>query len=142
MAPQILQWTTAECVELLLRKCTKQYAGMISDTDLDIYMKNFEQHHVTGSTILTLSDAQWNTLIPFFGFGNFVRQQLLAKEMICQQEMRTALWNSSRKKAPEEQRKPTLKDMLSRLTMTSFYRDQNCMQKLNLKNIPSIMLRM
>ena len=110
MAPQILQWTTAECVEFL-RKCTKQYAGIIFDADLDIYVKNFEHNHVAGSTISNFSDAQWNALIPSLGFGNYVRQQLQAKERICEQEMRTAVWNSSRKKAPEQQGKPTLKDM-------------------------------
>jgi hypothetical protein len=120
MAPQILQWTTAECVEYLL-KCSKQYAGIISDADLDIYVKKFEQNHVARSTILNFSDAQWNALIPSLGFENYVRQQLQAKERICEQEMRTALWNSSRKKAPEQQGKPTLKDMPSRLTIPAFF---------------------
>jgi hypothetical protein len=115
MAPQILQWITAECVEFL-RKCAKQYAGIISDADLDIYVENFEQNHVAGST-LNFSDAQWNALIPSLEFGNCVRQQLQAKERICEQEMRTAVWNSSGKKAPEQQGKPTLKDMPSRLTI-------------------------
>ena len=110
MAPQILQWTTAECVEFL-RQCAKQYAGNISDADLDMFVKNFEQNHVAGSTILNFSDAQWNALIPSFGFGNFVRQHLQANEKICEQEMRTAVWNSSREKAPEEPRKPTMKDI-------------------------------
>ena len=105
MAPQILQWATAECVEFL-RKCAKQYAGIISDANSDVYVKNFEQNHVAGSTILNFSDAQWNALIPSLGFGNFVRQQLQAKEKICEQEMRSALWNLSRNKASEEQRKP------------------------------------
>ena len=120
MAPQILQWTAAECVEFL-RKCAKQYAGNISDADLDMFVKNFEQNHVAGSTILNFSDAQWNALIPSFGFGNFVRQQLQANEKICEQEMRTAVWNSSREKAPEEPRKPNMKDMPSRLSITSFF---------------------
>ena len=122
MAPQILQWTTAECVEFLC-KCAKQYAAIISDEDLDIYVKNFEKNHVAGSTILNFSDSQWNALIPSLGFGNFVRQQLQAKdsEKSCLQEMRTALWNSSRKKTPAEQSKPTMKDMPSRLTITSFF---------------------
>ena len=120
MAPQILMWTTAECVEFL-RKCAKQYASNISDTELDDYVKNFELHHVAGSTILNFSDDQWNALIPSFGFRDFIRQQLQAKEKSSQQEMRTALWNSSRKKACEEPSKPTLKDMPSRLTITSFF---------------------
>jgi hypothetical protein len=115
-----LQWTSADCVEFL-RKCAKQYAEIISDADLDIYVKNFEQNYVAGSTILNISDAQWNALIPYLGFGNYVRQQLQAKERICEQEMRTALWNSSRKKAPEQQGKPTLKDMPSRLTIPAFF---------------------
>ncbi len=78
----------------------------ISDADLDIYVKNFEQNHVAGSTILNFSDAQWNALIPSLGFGNYVRQQLQAKESICEQEIRTSVRNSS-KKAPEEQGKPS-----------------------------------
>ncbi len=62
-------------------------------------MKNFEQNAVAGSTILNFSDAQWNALIPSLGFGNYVRQQRQAKERISEQEMRTTVWNSSRKKA-------------------------------------------
>jgi hypothetical protein len=69
MAPQILQWTTAECIEFL-RKCAKQYAAIISDEDLDIYVKNFEKNRVAGSTILNFSDSQWNALIPSLGVGN------------------------------------------------------------------------
>jgi hypothetical protein len=61
----------------------------------------------------------------FVGIWKFCSQQLQAKEKICQQEMRTAVWNSSRKKAPEEQRQPTLKDMPSRLTITSFFQRKN-----------------
>ncbi len=104
MAPQILMWTTAECVEFL-RNChgAKQYASNISDEELDIFVKNFELHHVAGSTILNFSDDQWNALIPSFGFRDFIRLQLKAKEQRSQQEMRTALWNSSRKKAPDIQ---------------------------------------
>jgi hypothetical protein len=88
MAPQILQWTTAECVEFL-RKCANQYAAIISDEDLDIYVNgcmtdaDFIEESccsVAGSTILNFSDSQWNALIPSHGFGNFVRQQLQAKE--------------------------------------------------------------
>ena len=90
MAPQILMWTTAECVEFF-RNCAKQYASNISDEELDIFVKNFELHHVAGSTILNFSDAQWTALIPSLGFGNYVRQQLQAKERICEQEMRTAV---------------------------------------------------
>jgi hypothetical protein len=45
-----------------LRKPAQQYAGIISDADLDICVKNFEQNHVAGSTILNFSDAQWNAL--------------------------------------------------------------------------------
>ena len=106
-----------------LRKCAQKYAGIISDADLDIYVKNFEQNHVAGPTIssLNFSDAQWNALVPSLGFENYVRQQLQAKERICEQEMRTALWNSSRKKASDDSSKPTLKDMPSRLTITSFF---------------------
>jgi hypothetical protein len=120
MALKILQWTTAECVEFL-RKCAKQYAGNIYDADLDIYAKNFEQNHAAGSTFLNFSDVQWNALFPSFGFVDFVRQQLQAKEKTSQQEMRTALWNSSRKKASEEPSKPTLKDMPSRLTLPHLF---------------------
>jgi hypothetical protein len=123
MAPQILQWTTSQCVEFL-RKCAKQYASTISDVDLEIYVANFEQNHVAGSTILTFSDGQWKDLIPSIGFGNFVRQQLQMQEKICQQEMRTAVWrNSARHKPSEGESKRTLslKDMPSRLTMTSFF---------------------
>ena len=94
MAPQILQWTTSQCVEFL-RKCAKQYASTISDVDLEIYVANFEQNHVAGSTILTFSDGQWKDLIPSIGFGNFVRQQLQMQEKICQQEMQTAVWRNS-----------------------------------------------
>jgi hypothetical protein len=63
----------------------------------------------------------WDALIPTFGFVDFVHQQLQAKEKTCQKEMRTALWNSSRKKASEEPSKPTLKDMPFQLTNTSFF---------------------
>ena len=104
-----------------LRNCAKQYASNISDEELDIFVKNFELHHVAGSTILNFSDDQWNALIPSFGFRDFIRLQLKAKEQRSQQEMRTALWNSSRKKAPDDSSKPTLKDMPSRLTITSFF---------------------
>jgi hypothetical protein len=82
-----LQWTTSQCVEFL-RKCAKQYASTISDVDLEIYVANFEQNHVAGSTILAFS-------IPSIGFGNFIRQQLQMQEKICQQEMRTAVWRNS-----------------------------------------------
>ena len=104
-----------------LRNCAKQYASNISDEELDIFVKNFELHHVAGSTILNFSDDQWNALIPSFGFRDFIRLQLKAKEKRSQQEMRTALWNSSRKKASDDSSKPTLKDMPSRLTITSFF---------------------
>ena len=89
MAPQILMWTTAECVSFL-RKCAKQYTSTISEADLESYVKNLEQNHVAGSTILTFSDAQCNVLIPSFGFGNFFRHQLAAKERACEEEMRKA----------------------------------------------------
>jgi hypothetical protein len=104
-----------------LRKCAKQYASNISDSELDIYVKNFELHHVAGSTILNFSDDQWNALTPSFGFRDFIRLQLQAKEKISQQEMRTALWNSSRKKASEEPSKPTLKDERAKASMWDQY---------------------
>jgi hypothetical protein len=123
MAPQILQWTTAECVQFL-RQCAKQYSSTVSETELEIYVKNFEQNHVAGSTILTFSDVQWNVLIPSFGFGNFIRRQLEAKQKICETEMRRAFWNSGRKKHAGEHSEPTVKDMPSKLTITSFFQRQ------------------
>ena len=51
MAPQILQWKTADCVEFL-RKCAKRYAATILDSELDSFVMNFEKNHVAGSTIL------------------------------------------------------------------------------------------
>jgi len=120
MAPQILQWKTADCVEFL-RKCAKRYAAIISESELDSFVMNFEKNHVAGSTILTFSNEDWNALIPSLGFRNFVRQELEAKEKLCEQERRTALWNSSRQRSSEEQSKPTLKDMPSKLTIDSFF---------------------
>jgi hypothetical protein len=86
MTPQILMWITVECVAFPC-KCAKQYTSTISEADLEFCVKNFEQNHAAGSTILTFSNAQWNVLIPYFGFGNFFRQQLAAKETACIQEM-------------------------------------------------------
>ena len=83
MAPQILQWKTADCVEFL-RKCAKRYAAIISESELDSFVMNFEKNHVAGSTILTFSNEDWNALIPSLGFRNFVRQELEAKEKLCE----------------------------------------------------------
>jgi hypothetical protein len=70
---------------------------------------------------MTFSDSQWNVLIPCFGFGNFLRRELRAQEKICEQEMRYAFWNTSRKKPSGEQSKPALKGKPSKLTMTSYF---------------------
>jgi hypothetical protein len=55
MAPQILQWKTADCVQFL-RKCAKNFASTISEAELVTYVNFFEENHVAGSIILKFSD--------------------------------------------------------------------------------------
>jgi hypothetical protein len=70
---------------------------------------------------------EWKDLIPSSGFRKFVCQQHVAQEKMCQQEMRTAVWNNgagrSRQKSSGEQSEPTdsVKDMPSRLPISSFF---------------------
>ncbi len=60
-------------------------------------------------------------MIHSFGFGNFFRQQIAAKETAYIHEMRTAIWNSGRQNPSGGQSKPTIKDMQARLTITFFF---------------------
>ena len=57
MAPHILQWGTADCVQFL-RQCAKNFASNISEADLDCYVKNFEENDVAGSVSFNFSDAE------------------------------------------------------------------------------------
>jgi len=82
---------------------------------------NFEDNHGAGSIILNFSDAEWKDLIPSMGFRKFVCQALKTQENICQQEMRTAFWNMSKQKSSAVHSKPTVKDMPSKLPITSFF---------------------
>jgi hypothetical protein len=85
-------------------------------------VKNFEENHVAGSIILNFSDAEWKDLIPSMGFRKFVCQALKTKETTCHQEMLTVFWNTSKQKSSAAvQSKPTVKDMPSKLLITSFF---------------------
>jgi hypothetical protein len=85
-------------------------------------VKNFEENDVAGSVIFNFSDAEWKDLIPSMGFRKFVCQALKTKETTCHQEMRTVFRNKSKQKSSAAvQSKPTVKDMPSKLPITSYF---------------------
>ncbi len=111
------QWTTAQCVEFL-RKCAKWYAEKIPEQELERYICTFQDNFITGSSLASIQDTNWISLILAIAMRDFVHKELAVVNRISDQEARTAKLYSRKDRQP--QLKLVLKHMPSKLQTTSF----------------------